>query len=64
MDLAFSRMFGGFSASFYEGYASVQPLEPGFSERVDIQNLYPLLVHVNLFGGHYSNQLAAVLGRF
>jgi fructosamine-3-kinase len=64
MDLAFSRMFGGFSASFYEGYASVQPLEPGFSERVDIHNLYPLLVHVNLFGGHYSNQLAAVLGRF
>lgn len=64
MDLAFSRMFGGFPRSFYEGYASVQPLEPGFSERVDIHNLYPLLVHVNLFGGHYSSQLRAVLGRF
>lgn len=64
MDLAFSRMFGGFAEAFYEGYASVQPLEPGFSERVDIHNLYPLLVHVNLFGGHYSNQLRAVLRRF
>jgi fructosamine-3-kinase len=61
MDLAFSRMFGGFSAAFYEGYEAVSPLEPGFKERVDIHNLYPLLVHVNLFGGHYANQLSASL---
>jgi len=61
MDLAFSRMFGGFSAAFYEGYESVSPLESGFAERVDIHNLYPLLVHVNLFGGHYANQLRRVL---
>ncbi|NBB88515.1 MAG: phosphotransferase [Bacteroidetes bacterium] len=61
MDLAFSHMFGGFSAAFYEGYEAVSPLEPGFEERVDIHNLYPLLVHVNLFGGHYANQLRRVL---
>ncbi len=61
MDLAFSQMFGGFSAAFYEGYEAVSPLEPGFAERVDIHNLYPLLVHVNLFGGHYANQLQRVL---
>ncbi len=61
MDLAFSWMFGGFSAAFYEGYEAVCPLEPGFAERVDIHNLYPLLVHVNLFGGHYANQLRRVL---
>lgn len=64
MDLAFSRMFGGFAAGFYEGYAAVSPLAPGFEERVDIHNLYPLLVHVNLFGGHYASQLRSVLGRY
>ena len=64
MDLAFSKMFGGFSVEFYRGYETVQPLEPGFDERVPIYNLYPLLVHVNLFGGHYISQAKTVLNRF
>jgi protein-ribulosamine 3-kinase len=64
MDLAFSKMFGGFSGDFYEGYESVAPLEPGFSERVPIYNLYPLLVHVNLFGGHYTSQAAQLLKKY
>ncbi|MCC5913410.1 MAG: fructosamine kinase family protein [Balneolaceae bacterium] len=64
MDLAFSRMFGGFPSSFYSGYESVSPLEPGFEERIPIYNLYPLLVHVNLFGGHYCSQVEGVLMRF
>lgn len=64
MDLAFSKMFGGFSGEFYEGYKSVQFLEPGFTERVPIYNLYPLLVHVNLFGGHYISQANRILKRF
>lgn len=64
MDLAFSRMFGGFHSSFYSGYESVSPLEPGFEERIPIYNLYPLLVHVNLFGGHYIRQAESVLKRF
>ncbi len=64
MDLAFTRMFGGFSEDFYRGYKSVSPLEPGFSERVPIYNLYPLLVHVNLFGGHYTSQLEQILHQF
>lgn len=64
MDLAFSKMFGGFTADFYRGYESVVPLEPGFEERVPIHNMYPLLVHVNLFGGHYSSQFTSFLKRF
>lgn len=64
MDLAFSKMFGGFSAGFYRGYESVQPLDPGFEERIPIHNIYPLLVHVNLFGGHYTHQLISLLKRF
>ncbi len=64
MDLAFSKMFGGFSPEFYDGYESVQPLEPGFEDRIDIYNLYPLLVHVNLFGGGYVNQAVQFLKQF
>lgn len=64
MDLSFSKMFGGFDASFYEGYRSVAPLEPDFEDRVPVYNLYPLLVHVNLFGGHYSDQCRRFLMKF
>lgn len=64
MDLAFTHMFGGFSSEFYEGYHSNRPPEPGFSERVEIYNFYPLLVHVNLFGGGYAGQASRFLQRF
>lgn len=64
MDLAFSKMFGGFSDDFYRGYESIQPIEPGFEERVPVHNMYPLLVHVNLFGGHYTSQLHTFLRKF
>lgn len=53
VDLAFSKLFGGFDMRFYDAYEDVFPLEPGFEERVKIYNLYPLLVHLNLFGKSY-----------
>ena len=52
-ELAFTTLFGGFDPSFYEHYKNEYPLEPGFEDRIDIHNLYPLLVHVNLFGTSY-----------
>lgn len=64
MDLAFSKMFGGFSDSFYKGYESVNSLTEGFSDRVPIYNMYPLLVHVNLFGGHYRSQFERFIHKF
>ncbi|TVR12854.1 MAG: hypothetical protein EA391_14765 [Balneolaceae bacterium] len=64
VDLAFSTMFGGFSDNFYRGYESVSPLAPGFEERIPIYNLYPLLVHVNLFGGSYTRQLHSILRKY
>lgn len=64
MEIAFTKMFGGFSDKFYDAYAFESPLEPGFNERVEIYNLYPLLVHANLFGGHYASQARAFLSQF
>ncbi len=57
MDLAFSKLFAGFSERFYAAYEEDFPIAPGFEERQDIYNLYPLLVHLNLFGRSY---LAAI----
>ncbi len=64
MDLAFSRLFGGFDDEFYQAYNEEFPLAPGFIERVDICNLYPLLVHLNLFGHSYWGQIKSIISRF
>lgn len=64
MDLGMSRLFGGFSPEFYESYHQTYPLESGWEQRLDVANLYPLLVHVNLFGGGYYSSAKAVIRRF
>jgi fructosamine-3-kinase len=64
MDIAMTQLFGGFSARFYEGYQSIYPLEKGWKERTDVANLYPLLVHVNLFGGGYVDTVDKIVRKF
>lgn len=64
MELAFTRLFGGFSGTFYQAYQECYPLEPGFNDRADLYNLYPLLVHLNLFGRSYLGQIEVILERF
>ena len=64
MDIAMTRLFGGFDGDFYQGYNTEWELEKGWEERVDICNLYPLMVHVNLFGNSYLRQVASILDRF
>ncbi|RPA69960.1 ketosamine-3-kinase [Cyclobacteriaceae bacterium YHN15] len=63
MDLAFSRLFGGFDESFYQSYQTVFPLEPGFEERVAVYNLYPLLVHLLLFGKSYLSGIEKTVAK-
>jgi protein-ribulosamine 3-kinase len=63
-DLAMTKLFGGFEAPFYEGYQEVFPLTAGWKDRIDLFNLYPLLVHLNLFGSGYLNQVITVLRKF
>jgi fructosamine-3-kinase len=64
VDLAMTRLFGGFPTNFYEAYQEAAPLEPGWTERMEIYTLYPLLVHVNLFGAAYVAGVEKVLVRF
>jgi len=63
-ELAFTKLFGGFDDRFYDAYQEAFPLHDGFSERVAIYNLYPLLVHVNLFGSGYVSGVERILKQF
>ncbi|HSI75560.1 MAG TPA: fructosamine kinase family protein [Lunatimonas sp.] len=64
MDIAFSKLFGGFEPNFYETYQEVFPMEPGFEERKELYNLYPLLVHLNLFGSGYLAGIKRTISRY
>ena len=65
IELAFGTLFGTFGRPFFERYGELRPLNPGFfEERRDLYNLYPLLVHVRLFGGSYVGSVEATLDRF
>ncbi|MFN6944022.1 MAG: fructosamine kinase family protein [Cytophagaceae bacterium] len=64
VDIAFSKLFGGFREEFYKAYFEEFPVENGLNDRVELYNLYPLLVHVNLFGGSYVNSVRAILNRY
>jgi fructosamine-3-kinase len=64
IELAFTHLFGGFSTTFYDAYNEAWPLQPSFANRKDIYNLYPLLVHTNLFGGSYARQVENIVQRF
>jgi protein-ribulosamine 3-kinase len=63
-DLAMSMLFGGFSREFYESYNESFPLEKGWRARLEIYNLYPLLVHLNLFGSGYLREILDITRKF
>lgn len=64
MDIAMSKLFGGFDREFYQVYQAAYPLLPGWEERIDLYQLYYLLVHVNLFGGGYIQSVRQVVRRY
>ncbi len=65
IELAFTTLFGTFGDAFFNRYHEIRPIRPGFfEERRDIYNLYPLLVHVRLFGGSYVSSVDNVLNKF
>ncbi len=55
-DLAMTSLFGGFAAEFYAAYQEHWPLDEGYAVRKILYNLYHILNHLNLFGGHYLSQ--------
>ncbi|WP_121811840.1 fructosamine kinase family protein [Mucilaginibacter kameinonensis] len=63
-DIAMTTLFGGFDRTFYEAYNAEFPFQNGWQQRLQLWNLYPLLVHVNLFGGMYAKQVRDNLSVF
>ena len=62
-DIAMTELFGGFPAGFYSEYRNAWPLDPGYSVRKQLYNLYHILNHLNLFGGSYRSQAEGMTGR-
>lgn len=60
MDLAMMKLFGGFAPRVFDAYEGALPRAPDHEVRVSLFQLYPLLVHVGLFGGSYVGQVAEV----
>lgn len=63
VDIAMSMLFGGFDKDFYNSYNKEFPLQKGWEQRVEVYNIYPLLVHVNLFGSSYAQRVKSILKR-
>ena len=51
------RLFGAPHPRILGAYAEASPLADGHEERVALWQLFPLLVHAALFGGHYGAQV-------
>jgi fructosamine-3-kinase len=63
-DIAMTKLFGGFDDAFYAAYNEAFPLEPEWKERVGLFQLYPLLVHVNLFGRGYTGSAVSIFNKY
>jgi fructosamine-3-kinase len=54
VDLAMLRLFGSPGGRLFAAYDAAHPLADGHAERVELWQLFPLLVHAVLFGGSYG----------
>ncbi len=57
-------LFGAVPDRLLRSYAEVRPLAEGWRQRVELFQLYPLLVHAVAFGGSYRAQAGEVARRF
>lgn len=64
VELAFIDLFGTFGEGFHRVYQARRPVDAGYQRwRRDLYQLFPLLVHVALFGGAYLSGLRQRLDR-
>lgn len=64
VDLAMLRLFGRPSRRCLAAYEEVAPLVDGHEERIELWQLFPLLVHAVLFGGGYGSSVARIAERY
>ncbi|WP_242157741.1 fructosamine kinase family protein [Aestuariivivens sediminis] len=61
VDIAMSKLFGGFGKTFYDVYFDHMPTDRYTTTRIAIYQLYYLLVHLNLFGRSYHGSVVSIL---
>lgn len=54
-DIAMTELFGRLPEAFYEGYQATWSLDPDYTSRRKLYQLYHILNHAVLFGGQYLN---------
>ena len=64
VDLGMTTLFGGFHSLFYESYHYHFTLPSNYKEQWKVCNLYPLLIHLHLFGSSYLSQIEQTLEEF
>ncbi len=64
VDIAMSKLFGGFSQPFYDAYHEIIPKAENHSLQIELYQLYYLLVHLNLFGSGYYSSVASILRKY
>jgi len=63
-DIAMTQMFGGFAPEFYHHYQEYFPMDNGWQDRMKYYRLYPVLIHLNLFGNSYLHDFLNVVEKF
>lgn len=64
MDIGMMHLFGGFGRRVFDSYNEAYPLAPDWQSRIALCQIYPLLVHVNLFGAVYIPQAETAIRPF
>ncbi|MCS7003787.1 MAG: fructosamine kinase family protein [Cytophagales bacterium] len=60
MELSFMKWLGGFDDTVFQVYSNCYPLFSNFVQRISLYQLYPIIVHLNLFGISYLPSLVQV----
>jgi fructosamine-3-kinase len=64
IDIAMTRLFGGFNGAFYEAYWGNMVDRNQREDLIAIYEIYPLLVHAHLFAGGYYASACRIRDRF
>ena len=64
VDIAMSKLFGGFASPFYDACREVIPRWGNDRQQIELYQLYYLLVHLNLFGSGYHSGVSVILKKY
>ena len=64
MDWAMLSLFGNYPTVAMEKYNEISSIEKDFEKRKELHQLYPLLVHLILFGKGYYRSVMSIIEKF